>query len=331
MITNDSDLLGKIKEMLQRNWTAILVLIQRTANRAADLMAKTAALNKQVYLEWAQPEGSIAKGYLSEEILTFCSRYLDNVETRINQPTRIDDRPSDALLSEIASMFPEVGKAAGAASFFTLTATKKLQVHRHVLVNCIAVEKFLETMSREEGMKTQNSEVYVTSDTRSYASKRDTNVAVGGVLYYGRLVDIIELNYNGQFTLVLFKCLWANTTSSRSIRKDVLSHTCVNFATPIHTSDREDDEPYILAFEARLVFYVEDEVENGWSVVVHVKPRDLFDMGEDYEHCEVDLHPQSCMTSLPEFDAEGLRLTRDGDLEELTNDSVEDCDEATDS
>ncbi|KAL4300386.1 hypothetical protein AHAS_Ahas17G0195700 [Arachis hypogaea] len=47
MITNDSDLLGKIKEMLQRNWTATLVLIQRTANRAADLMAKTAALNKQ--------------------------------------------------------------------------------------------------------------------------------------------------------------------------------------------------------------------------------------------------------------------------------------------
>ncbi|KAL4330856.1 hypothetical protein AHAS_Ahas13G0441900 [Arachis hypogaea] len=59
MITNDSDLLGKIKEMLQRNWTATLVLIQRTANRAADLMAKTAALNKQVYLEWLQPPNNL--------------------------------------------------------------------------------------------------------------------------------------------------------------------------------------------------------------------------------------------------------------------------------
>ncbi|KAL4364984.1 hypothetical protein AHAS_Ahas07G0060700 [Arachis hypogaea] len=49
---NDSNLLDKIKEMLQRNWTATLVLIQRPANRAADLMAKTAVLNKQVYLEW---------------------------------------------------------------------------------------------------------------------------------------------------------------------------------------------------------------------------------------------------------------------------------------
>ncbi|KAL4293782.1 hypothetical protein AHAS_Ahas18G0162500 [Arachis hypogaea] len=51
MIRNDSGLLDKIKEMLQRNWTATLVLIQRTANKAADLMAKTAILNKQVYLE----------------------------------------------------------------------------------------------------------------------------------------------------------------------------------------------------------------------------------------------------------------------------------------
>ncbi|XP_015947580.2 uncharacterized protein LOC107472580 [Arachis duranensis] len=186
-------------------------------------------------------------------------------------------------------------------------------------------------MSREEGMKTQNSGVYVTSDTRSYASKRDANVAVGGVSYYGRLVDIIELNYSGQFTVVLFKCLWADTTSGRGIRQDVLGHTCVNFANPIHTGDREDDEPYILASEARLVFYVEDEVENGWSVVVHVKPRDLFDMGEDYEHCEVDLHPQSCMSSLPEFDVEGLRLTRDGDLEESTIERVEDCEEAAES
>ncbi|XP_020972642.1 uncharacterized protein LOC110269273 [Arachis ipaensis] len=335
---------------------------------------------KQYVRNRAQPEGSIAEGYLSEEILTFCSRYLDNVETRINRPTRIDDWPSDAPPSKIANMFPEVGKAVEAASFFTLTATEKLQAHRHVLVNYIAVEKFLEavtkrklrnktrsqsqidsvvhreffnwfrhevpfgstnhsnelqwlacgplaqarryraynvngfkfrTMSREEGMKTQNSRVYVTSDTKSYASKRDANVAVGDVSYYGRLVDIIELNYSGQFTIVLFKCLWADTTSGRGIRQDVLGHTCVNFATPIHTGDHEDDESYILASEARLVFYVEDEVENGWSVVVHVKPRDLFDMGEDYEHC--------------------LRLTRDGDLEESTNDGVEDCDEAADS
>ena len=32
----------------------------------------------------AQPEGSIAEGYLVEECLTFCSRYLAGIETRFN-------------------------------------------------------------------------------------------------------------------------------------------------------------------------------------------------------------------------------------------------------
>ncbi|XP_016206958.1 uncharacterized protein LOC107647394 [Arachis ipaensis] len=46
---------------------------------------------KQYVRNRAQPEGSIAEGYLSEQILTFCSRYLDNIETRINRPGQVDD------------------------------------------------------------------------------------------------------------------------------------------------------------------------------------------------------------------------------------------------
>ncbi|XP_020111543.1 uncharacterized protein LOC109726394 isoform X2 [Ananas comosus] len=36
----------------------------------------------------AHPEGSIAEGYLVEECLIFCSRYLEGVETRFNRPVR---------------------------------------------------------------------------------------------------------------------------------------------------------------------------------------------------------------------------------------------------
>ncbi|GJY15491.1 hypothetical protein Tco_0385913 [Tanacetum coccineum] len=40
----------------------------------------------------AKPEGSIAEGYVAEEALTFCSRYLkDDVETRFNRLGRNDD------------------------------------------------------------------------------------------------------------------------------------------------------------------------------------------------------------------------------------------------
>ncbi|KAK5840209.1 hypothetical protein PVK06_009096 [Gossypium arboreum] len=34
------------------------------------------------------PEGSIAEGYLVEECMTFCPRYLEDVETRLNRPSR---------------------------------------------------------------------------------------------------------------------------------------------------------------------------------------------------------------------------------------------------
>ncbi|KAL4382006.1 hypothetical protein AHAS_Ahas04G0190300 [Arachis hypogaea] len=115
------------------------------------------------------------------------------------------------------------------------------------------------TMEKDEGMKFQNSGVYVSSNTQSYASMRDQKVAIGSVPYYGKIVDIIELNYNCRFSVVLFKCIWADTTTTRGIKQDHLGLTSVNFSRSIHTGDREEDELYILASEAHLVYYVDDE------------------------------------------------------------------------
>jgi hypothetical protein len=41
----------------------------------------------------AEPEGSIAEGYVAEEILNFCSRYLESLQTVFNRPLR---NPDDA-------------------------------------------------------------------------------------------------------------------------------------------------------------------------------------------------------------------------------------------
>lgn len=48
----------------------------------------------------------------------------------------------------------------------------------------------------------------------------------------------------------------------------------------IHTSDCEDHDPYIEASQANMVYYVDDETDKEWSVAVHLKPRDLLEMGE---------------------------------------------------
>ena len=39
-------------------------------------------------MRWAQPEGSIAEGYIVEECMTFCSRFLDDIDTKLNRPER---------------------------------------------------------------------------------------------------------------------------------------------------------------------------------------------------------------------------------------------------
>ncbi|RYR03850.1 hypothetical protein Ahy_B06g083229 [Arachis hypogaea] len=57
---------------------------------------------------------------------------------------RVDDRPCEPSECESAAMFPGVGKAVGAASFYALTPTEKFQAHRHVLVNSLTVEKFID-------------------------------------------------------------------------------------------------------------------------------------------------------------------------------------------
>ncbi|XP_052198329.1 uncharacterized protein LOC127805620 [Diospyros lotus] len=213
----------------------------------------------------AQPEGSIAEGYLAEECLTFCSRYLEGIETRFNQLGRVDDQTTNNESSQVSMFFTEIGKSVGSTSYFNLTHIEKRQAHRYVLMNSELVDRFVKIS--------------------------DNNPVNGDVNYYGKLVDIIELNYYGRFRIILFKCKWANTITDRGIKQDALQFTLVNFSRLIHTGEREEDEPYIEASQAQQVYYVEDVVEKDWSAVVHLKPRDLYDMGEDTEETFYENEP----------------------------------------
>ncbi|XP_059292742.1 uncharacterized protein LOC132046198 [Lycium ferocissimum] len=103
------------------------------------------------------------------------------------------------------------------------------------------------TLSREQGSKTQNSGVFLVSDISCVASSADRYARQADLPYYGRLEDIIELNYYGRFRVVLFKCRWPTLLETRGFKSDVWKFNCVNFSKLIHTGDREDDDPYIEA------------------------------------------------------------------------------------
>ncbi|XP_009797947.1 uncharacterized protein [Nicotiana sylvestris] len=136
------------------------------------------------------------------------------------------------------------------------------------------------TVSREQGLKTQNSRVFLTSNTSCIASNADKNATQAELPYYGKFEDIIKLNYYGWFIIVLFKCQWADTTRDEWFKIDVWKFNCVNFSRLIHTGNRKDHDPYIEASQANMVYYVDDETDKEWSVAMHLKPRDLFDIGD---------------------------------------------------
>ena len=78
----------------------------------------------------AHPEGSIAKGYLMEECMNFCSRYLIDVETKSNRPNRNDDCSND------------LGRGLGCGQQFELDDVTFAQAHQYVLVNTDSIASF---------------------------------------------------------------------------------------------------------------------------------------------------------------------------------------------
>ena len=74
----------------------------------------------------AAPEGSIAEGYIVEECLTFCSRYMEGVETIFNRPTRM------------------IEESTGVVSIMTLNNREWTQAHSYVLFNSENIHRFRE-------------------------------------------------------------------------------------------------------------------------------------------------------------------------------------------
>jgi hypothetical protein len=78
--------------------------------------------------------------------------------------------------------------------------------------------------------------------------------------YYGKLIQIIEVEYYDKTKFVIFKCDWADNTKDKGYRLDENGITFVNFKNLILTGERITDESFVLTSQVDQVFYVEDEI-----------------------------------------------------------------------
>ena len=131
------------------------------------------------------------------------------------------------------------------------------------------------TRDRDLHLKSQNSGIFVKGDD-----------STGNLDYFGTLTDIIQLNYLGESSVILFKGDWWDVYHKSGYKVDKFGFPMVNITKKLKT-----DESYVLASQVQQVYYVKDIKEPNWMVVVKTKPRDLFDLPDDGvgdEPCQVN-------------------------------------------
>ena len=126
------------------------------------------------------------------------------------------------------------------------------------------------TMNRDETRKTQNNGVVVKGENET------------AVPYYGRIRDIVELCYTEGNKVVLFDCDWFDTSrEGRGYKRDRYGIVTVNIKRKLNTQDT-----FVLACQANQAYYTEGLLDNTWSAVNEIKPRNLYEMpvdGEPYQ------------------------------------------------
>lgn len=137
------------------------------------------------------------------------------------------------------------------------------------------------TKQRDSKCTTQNSGVFQTSLTTSFASAKDQNPIVGEVNYYGSIEEIVEVDYWGVLNVVLFRCCWYQE------EKDVYGLTRVNFQKL-----RQKYDPFVVASQVHQVFYIEDPTEKGIHYVIKKLATDCYDTGDEKNSNEENVNEQ---------------------------------------
>ena len=104
--------------------------------------------------------------------------------------------------------------------------------------------------------------------------------------YFGVIQQIWELDYN-EFKVPVFNCKWIN--ANIGVHQDQLGFTLVDLNKVAYM-----DEPFIMAEQARQVFYVEDPCGSRLSVVLqgrasgisHQNDNSTFDICKTHTFCK---------------------------------------------
>ncbi|KAL3626952.1 hypothetical protein CASFOL_029165 [Castilleja foliolosa] len=260
----------------------------------------------------ARPEGLVAEVYIAKECLSFCSMYLKGIETRFNR----DDRNNDIEFDDSLSIFQQKCRPVGATTLVNLSPEDFKSITWFVLQNCDEVDPFLNqhkeelvaagcvniekqhkeqfpTWFKEQMIRLYNDDRsaineslyslacapnmcikkfagcivngvrFLTRERDSHRKTQNSGIVVDGnhgdemLSFYGVLDDIIQLDY------------------VRGLQKEG------NIVSVRVDGKWFEEDSYILADQARQVFYINDpKFGKNWRVVITVSHRHVYDVSE---------------------------------------------------
>nr|XP_048326795.1 uncharacterized protein LOC107433057 [Ziziphus jujuba var. spinosa] len=290
----------------------------------------------------AHPEGSIAEGYVVNEALTYCSMYLHGIETRFNRPECNKD--GENQIASTLSVFTQPVNLLGKPQFVELKDDdyKKAHCEHTKLLQNRGVTSILQVQEKEFPQWFEQRIKYfsrckypmVTDELYSLACGPDYGIrsysgcVVNGVRYrtkvrddrrvtqncgiwvvgdhdgescdfYGVIEDILVLDYRSKHSVVLFRCAWFDTNVKKKKMITEFQITSINVTSYWYKND-----PFVLASQAKQVFYVDDyKMGQHWKVVRKVHHRHLWDFpdrldegddhGDSFEVYELDAYQEN--------------------------------------
>ncbi|TYK11045.1 transposase [Cucumis melo var. makuwa] len=142
---------------------------------------------------------------------------------------------------------------------------------------------YYHTKRRDDIRRIQNSGVSITATTMQVSSSKDKTPVMSDIMFYGVIQEIWEIDYH-QLSFILFKFDWVDNRSG--VKVDELGFTIMDLKRIGHKSDS-----FILATQAKKVFYVQDSANPEWLVVLTSPQRTI---EEDFLKDEIGDMLQKC-------------------------------------
>ncbi|XP_060973950.1 uncharacterized protein LOC133039138 [Cannabis sativa] len=127
---------------------------------------------------------------------------------------------------------------------------------------------------------------YMVAERDKKRTTQNSGVSVAGTEgfnYYGTLEDVMMFTFCGVYSVTLFWCKWFNTNPQR--KKTIIENNIISINV---SGEWYKDDPFILATQAKQVFYLDDLLRGRhWKIVENVNHRQIWDIEEDEDDEDV--------------------------------------------